>query len=282
MLSSQLLLLLRVTAALALVVGGTIAAAPAQAANPGGRCEAGSCDVYVPGVRDPGGPENGGRDGNGGRNDGSGTQPVANNSQPQTEEALCAALGGTWVTGSNGRFGVSEPSCLIPDGDPSDPADPTSAPTVTPAQVAAAARDRISITGPQVGTAPCRDADCKGAVGVPVWLWAEDGFPTRSASASAGGLTVSVTAKMSKVEWNMGDGNVVRCSTPGTAFKESMGFRDSPDCGHRYSKTGTYTVRATAYWDVTFSGAYSASTTVPAVSDAQLQIGEYQVLVSSG
>lgn len=275
------------------LAAGVVIAAPAYASGPGGQCGVTSCDVYVPSPGSPGGSNTGGQGGNGtgtgsggGSGSGSTNVPISNPTTPQTDAALCAATGGIYawgvtVPGSTG-FGAFPAMCIIPNGTPSDPSDPSSPPSVTPAQVAAMARDQISITAPAVGTAPCREADCMGAVGVPVWLWAEDGFPTRSATASAGGHTVTVTAKVSRIEWNMGDGTVVRCNTPGTAFKESMGFRDSPDCGHRYSKTGSYNVRATAHWSVTFSGSYSSSTTVPATSDAQLRIGEYQAIVTSG
>lgn len=125
-----------------------------------------------------------------------------------------------------------------------------------------------------------------GAVGVPVWLWADGGFPQRSATASAGGLSVTVTARMTRVDWNMGDGSVVSCTRPGTAFKEAYGFTQSPDCGHIYSTTskkqpgGAYRVTARATWDVTFSGDYTASLTVPATSDVQLRIGEYQAVIT--
>jgi hypothetical protein len=84
----------------------------------------------------------------------------------------------------------------------------------------------------------------------------------------------------------MGDGNKVVCRTRGTAFKVSMGFVPSPDCGYRYQKTSAqqpgqkYPVTATALWNVAWSGAYTASTTVTTTSTTQLAIGEYQVIVT--
>lgn len=124
-----------------------------------------------------------------------------------------------------------------------------------------------------------------GAVGVPVWLWTQP-WPAQSATASVGGISVTVTAKISKVTWSMGDGSKVVCGTRGTPFDVSMGFKDSPDCGYRYQKTSAqqpgqkYLVTATALWNVAWSGAYIANTTVTTSSPTALSIGEYQVLVT--
>lgn len=143
----------------------------------------------------------------------------------------------------------------------------------------------MALTKPVIGTAPCTDPGCMGAVGVPVWLWTQP-WAAQSATASAGGISVTVTAKISKVTWSMGDGNKVVCGTPGTPFHVSMGFRDSPDCGHKYAKTSAqqpgqkYSVTASALWNVVWTGAYTATTTVTTSSTTQLAIGEYQVIVT--
>ena len=126
-----------------------------------------------------------------------------------------------------------------------------------------------------------------GAVGVPVWLWTQP-WTAQSATAAAGGISVTVTAKITNVAWAMGDGNTVTCTSAGTKFDVSMGFRDSPDCGYRYQKTsraqpgGKYTVAATATWAVTWTGAVTAATTVTTSAAVQMTIGEYQAIVVSG
>ena len=108
------------------------------------------------------------------------------------------------------------------------------------------------------------------------------------ATAADGGISVTVSAKTTNITWAMGDGNTVTCTTPGTKFDVSMGFRDSPDCGYRYQKTsrsqpgGKYTVAATATWTVTWTGAFTATTTVTTASNVQMTIGEYQAIVVSG
>lgn len=125
-----------------------------------------------------------------------------------------------------------------------------------------------------------------GAVGVPVWLWTPPWTP-QSATAAAAGVSVTVSAKVDKVTWSMGDGNSVVCATPGTAFSPSMGFKDSPDCGYRYQTTSAnqpglaFTVTAVQQWAVTFSGAYAATENVTTRATTALTVGEYQVLVTS-
>ncbi|MGB8382237.1 MAG: hypothetical protein WCG47_13525 [Dermatophilaceae bacterium] len=139
------------------------------------------------------------------------------------------------------------------------------------------------MTKPVIGTAPCSEAGCMGAVGVPVWLWTQP-WVAQSATASAGGISVTVTAKVGGVTWSMGDGKRVVCGTPGTPFDVSMGVVPSPDCGYRYERTSAkqpgqkYAVTATASWIVVWSGAYTANTTVTTSTATSLAIGEYQVL----
>lgn len=167
---------------------------------------------------------------------------------------------------------------------PGAPAAPAAPPPPSPGQLAQQAYSQIRLAKPTIGTAPCRDAGCMGAVGVPVWLWTQPWTP-QTATAAAGGISVTVTASISNMVWNMGDGTTITCTSPGTAFNESMGFRDSPDCGYRYQHTsraepgGKYPISATANWDVRWTGAFTAATTVAAASTVQVVIGEYQALV---
>ena len=68
--------------------------------------------------------------------------------------------------------------------------------TVTPAQLAAQALAKIHLLGSEIGVAP--DPSGAGAVGLPVWLWTAvtpGTWGPLSASASAGGITVTITAR---------------------------------------------------------------------------------------
>lgn len=145
---------------------------------------------------------------------------------------------------------------------------------------------QITLPKPTIGSAPCTRANCKGAVGLPVWLWTDPGnWTPQTASASLGGVTVNVTAKPRSVTWSMGDGGTVTCTKPGTKYNTSMGFQSSPDCGYRYLKTslkqpgGRYTVQATSTYDVVFSGAFTATLNPTTSSTTTVVITEYQAIV---
>jgi hypothetical protein len=158
---------------------------------------------------------------------------------------------------------------------------------VAPAQLATRAVDQMRLAGPAIGiTVP---PDRTGLVGVPVWLWT-DVSPTtwgpNSATASVPGLSVTATAQVSKIAWDMGDGNTVVCPNAGTPWFE--GGIESPTCEHIYEAPSAgqpnyaYTVTATATWDVTWTGGgTSGSLTVTRSSTTTVCIGELQVLVTS-
>ena len=77
----------------------------------------------------------------------------------------------------------------------------------------------------------------------------------------------------------MGDGEVTVCRSPGTAYRDSFGMKDSPDCGYTYSRQGRYVVRATSYWTVDWSGmGRSGSIPLSFVDSVRVTIGEAQVL----
>ena len=81
-------------------------------------------------------------------------------------------------------------------------AGPPPASPVTLAMVRESAMDQITMGAPEIGASPClASADpCKGTVGVPVWLWADDAgasLPSESATATAGPYSITATAKVS-------------------------------------------------------------------------------------
>ena len=136
-----------------------------------------------------------------------------------------------------------------------------------------------------IGIVPEDRPGSVGLVGMPVWLWAASpdaqswGPITRSASAS--GVTVTATAKVQRVRWQMGDGAVVVCTGPGTEYQDRFGKADSPTCGYTYRKQGTYTVRAESQWSVVWSG-MGASGTIPVLltDSTTITIGELQVITT--
>ncbi len=151
------------------------------------------------------------------------------------------------------------------------------------AQVAVANMDLLPI---QLGTFPkiTQNApDHLGYVGWNVWLWVEDpaentwGPITRSASEA--GYTVTATATVAEVVWDMGNGDRVTCGQ-GTARRASMtGNEPSPDCGYVYTHDGEYTITATTYWNVVWSGIGSSGTIdLDLTRSGDVRIAEVQVV----
>ena len=137
-------------------------------------------------------------------------------------------------------------------------------PQVNPAALARDAVDSMNLVAPTVGATPLPKATAVSLIGLPTWLWIADaderswGPITRT--ASAGGVTVTATAKVAKVVWDMGDGNTVTCTSKGTEWSAAKGVGDSPTCGYRYDRRGERTITATTYWEVDWSGAGQSGT----------------------
>ncbi|MEU3090724.1 ATP/GTP-binding protein [Streptomyces massasporeus] len=164
-------------------------------------------------------------------------------------------------------------------------ADPPPQETVDPAVLAQRAVDSMTLLGPDIASPR---AAGKYTVGVPMWMWVNQSATTygpNTASASAGGITVTATAKVSKIVWKMGDGASVTCNGPGTPYQASEGMAQSPTCGHVYSKTsagaknGKFPVTATSTWTIDWQGGGQAGQlTEIRQTNVQVAIGELQVV----
>ncbi|MEU6578201.1 ATP/GTP-binding protein [Streptomyces sp. NPDC046805] len=160
---------------------------------------------------------------------------------------------------------------------------------VDPAVLAAEAVKKMRLLGPDIASP--RTAG-KYTVGVPLWMWVNQSATTygpQSASASAGGVTVTATAQVSKIVWQMGDGATVTCNGPGTVYQVSAGMSESPTCGHIYAKTsagaqgGKYQVTATSTWGIDWGvtaggGGQTGQLTQTQQSQMEVAIGEVQVV----
>ena len=139
---------------------------------------------------------------------------------------------------------------------------------------------------PSVGMTPRPGPDSVILVGYNVWMWVDNPemFETVSAIATLGGTSIGVTGRVAWVDWDMGDGNVVRCTGPGTPYVlERDGLDASPDCGHVYSEQGEMTVTATAHWVLDwFGGGQSGTLTDTTVTTTPVTVGEWQVLTKRG
>lgn len=159
---------------------------------------------------------------------------------------------------------------------------------LTPAQLAQQALARLHLLGARIVIAP--EPNGSGAVGLPVWLSTvvtPGTWGPQSASASSGGITVTIVARAYRVAWDMGDGHRVVCDNPGTPYEDRYGNRASPTCGYRYSTpsvstadpNGRYAVTATTYWRVEWSGGGQSGVLNPtSQSQTSIRIGENPVV----
>ncbi|MGW2835902.1 ATP/GTP-binding protein [Streptomyces sp. NPDC001286] len=130
---------------------------------------------------------------------------------------------------------------------------------------------------------------------MPMWMWVHQGPTTygpNTATATAGGVTVTATARVSSVSRSMGDGGTpVVCQGPGTRYRPSMGLATSPDCGYRYTRPSTsrpghrYTITATSIWTITWqvqngAAADAGQWTETRTTTQTTAIGEAQTVTS--
>ncbi len=156
-----------------------------------------------------------------------------------------------------------------------------------PAVLAQQAVKQMGLRGADIGIAP--KPGSTGLVGLPVWLW-DKKSPTTwgpvSASASAAGITVTATAKVTQIVWSLGDGSSVTCTTAGTPYNPSYGNSPSPDCGHIYQQTsagqsgGVFPIQAVSTWSVSWRATTGQTGTITTTrtSNSQVSIGQLQVL----
>jgi len=97
-------------------------------------------------------------------------------------------------------------------------------------------------------------------VNLPTWLWVDRGmWHPISATATAGPVSATATATPDEVVWQMGDGNKVTCTGPGTPWTSQDPPDQPSDCSYTYTQDsssqpgGTYTVTTTVYWHVTWT-----------------------------
>lgn len=150
-------------------------------------------------------------------------------------------------------------------------------------ELAERAVTRMQLRAIDVGIVPEEGPDRVGIVGMPQWMWVNEPRPKTfgpiTRKATAGSASVTATAKVDKVVWDMGDGTTVTCVGPGTPYEDRFDTMESPDCGHRYTKQGKYEVTATSYWTVQWEG-MGQSGTIPLDFEATANIvmGEAQVI----
>lgn len=211
-----------------------------------------------------------GRDGDGGGGAGGGQGgggPIAETCEherlTEAEEVIAREMAdlGIGVDPGDGEGGWWRQTCVV-DGTSRSiivwlPARPD------PATLAVGAFDVERIPLPDINLNPPAGSD--QVVNVESWMWVDDWAPV-SATASAGGVSVTVTAAPQYVTWDMGDGGTVRCDGPGRRYDESRAADEqSTDCSYVYRRSSAgepedqYRIVATSYWHVTWAASNGAS-----------------------
>ncbi len=221
-------------------------------------------------------------------NENSGSKPVCTVTKMDPQPPIGSAFGGDRKPGEvayirtckNGPDGAPITSVIVAD-------EGADVPAVDPVVVAHQAVNKMKLSGPDIASP--RPAGTY-VVGVPMWLWVNPSpttFGPNTTSASAGGVTVTATAKVTQIVWAMGDGTSVTCNGAGTKYVASYGKQESPTCGHAYSRTsasqaqGEYSVTATATWSVNWQVNGDGETgqfTEIRQTNVQVPIGELQVV----
>lgn len=157
------------------------------------------------------------------------------------------------------------------------------------AYLAIATKLRINASGIGIGPDPDLSRWKMAVVGHSYWLWATGPTHLGPVSDSDSGRTVTLNATLTSVNFEMGDGGIVKCKGAGTPYpgdKKGL-YAKSPTCGYTYQTTskhhagGTYPVRATTYWSVAYS-APDGSGVIPIVlaSERDLKVGELQTVIT--
>ena len=131
---------------------------------------------------------------------------------------------------------------------------PGGGPAVDPVVLAQEARARLAIPAPEIRLNPSTRQD--QLVQVATWMWVDSStWGSRSATAAVPGVAVTATAAAQRVVWDMGNGDRVTCTGPGTPYDTSRGEAEQrSDCSYTYRHAGYFTVTATVEWAAAWSG----------------------------
>lgn len=291
--------------------GGVTITVPDKTTTPGSENEGGGdrngSDSSGNGSTSSGGNRSGSASGGGGNGSSSGGGGNSGPSIPTLSPSQSISIPGRTATGAT----CTEQVCSLPSAeglpadqgtpivaaDPADPAAPApeAAPApapVDPVVVAEVAVEQMDLQAGAIGSNPSDVPGTIGAVGLPVWLWVEDPGPTttgpQSETVTVGATTVTATASLDRIEYDMGDGTVITCNGTGTPYP-GYGVYESPDCGHIYHEMSDsqpddkYTITANSIWNVDWESTTGAAGGFPLslVNQTQVTIGSYQTVVTS-
>lgn len=165
---------------------------------------------------------------------------------------------------------------MVPEGGSADPR-----------QIASEARRSIPIISPAINTSPASDR--RLYTRVPTWLWLDPSWwQPYTATASAGRVSSTVTARPVQAVWSAGDGGGTTCDGPGVVWREGM-REDATYCRYTYyhssagEEGGTYTLSVTVEFEVTWTSNVDVSGGLAGVSRSAsrpVEVGEIQAVES--
>ena len=162
---------------------------------------------------------------------------------------------------------------------------------IDPATLARQAWKQLPLVFPTTYTSP--DRGSPQYTGLSTWMWISTAdWQPRSATASVPGLSATVTATPSRVEWDMGDGRPLERCGQGTAYDTARPARDqSTDCSHTYTDAsatradGVFHAVATMWWTVSWQATDGSQGTLPDVfrtTTFDLRVDEIEALRQGG
>jgi hypothetical protein len=165
---------------------------------------------------------------------------------------------GETVEVASGCERPSSPAPAAPASGGPAPAPPS------PGALATQALQRTPLPAPTISMSP--GGSIPLLVNLPTFLWIDPAqWRPQTASASAGGVTSTVTATPERVVWDMGQGDSVTCNGPGAPYVPSLPDDAQPsDCKFSYPASSartndkTFTVRATIEYHVTWTASGAA------------------------
>lgn len=159
---------------------------------------------------------------------------------------------------------------------------------VDPAALAQQALNSVEIAPPAIRTSPSEQG--RLYVQIPTWLWIDSSWwQPYTATAEAGRVWSTVTARPVSVSWGTGDGGRIVCDGPGVAWAPGVD-EDGSDCTHTYRRSsaangGTFDLTATVRIEVTWTSNAPFGGTLPAISRTstlEVEVGEIQGIGTGG
>lgn len=160
---------------------------------------------------------------------------------------------------------------------------------VDPVALAQQALQSVEIAPPAIRTSP--EESGRLYVQIPTWLWIDSSWwQPYTATAQAGRVWSTVTARPVSVTWGTGDGGGEVCSGPGVAWSPGVD-EDASNCTHTYRRSfasadgGTFDLSATVRLEITWTSNAPFGGTLPAItrtSTLDVEVGEIQAIGTRG